>query len=88
MAHSNYAVFVVVVAHFHGAVSPRLVPIKRPEGGSPKIPSNYAVVFEGGRGETGGQAGGSQAASLGPSASPPLPIWIDPTYNLEPPTTA
>ena len=35
------------VAHFHGAVSPRLVPIKQPGGGSLKIPSNYAVVFGG-----------------------------------------
>ena len=44
--HSNHAVF-VVVAHFHGAVSPRLVPIKQPGGGLLKIPSNYAVVFGG-----------------------------------------
>ena len=64
-AHNNYAVFVVGVAHFHGAVSPRLLPIKQPEGGSLKIPSNYAVVF-GGDG-TGRWQSGSKFGPLCPS---------------------
>ena len=60
----NHAVIPARAAHFHGAVSPRLVPIKQLGGGSPPEDSQqlcHGRVW----GRLDRQAGYSQAASLG-----------------------
>ena len=64
-AIGNHAVLPARAAHFHGAVSPRLVPIKQLGGGSPPEDSQqlcHGRVW----GRLDRQAGYSQAASLGP----------------------
>ena len=64
-AIGNHAVIPARAAHFHGAVSPRLVPIKQLGGGSPPEDSQqlcHGRVW----GRLDRQAGYSQAASLGP----------------------
>ena len=62
--NQNHAVIPARAAHFHGAVSPRLVPIKQLGGGSPPEDSQQLCL---GRvwGRLDRQAGYSQAASLG-----------------------
>ena len=63
-AIGNHAVIPARAAHFHGAVSPRLVPIKQLGGGSPPEDSQqlcHGRVW----GRLDRQAGYSQAASLG-----------------------